>query len=62
MCSHVCVSLLDFVKNVRLLLAAVSINGLRKEAHFSHSEVYFTVKDLWSPMGVLQRGQKVKLM
>ena len=34
-----------------------------KEDHnFSHSEVYFTVKDLWSPMGVLQRGQKVKLM
>ena len=29
---------------------------------FSHSEVYFTVKDFWSPMGVLQRGQKVKLM
>ena len=32
------------------------------EKPFSHSEVYFTVKDLWSPMGVLQRGQKVKLM
>ena len=32
------------------------------EMNFSHSEVYFTVKDLWSPMGVLQRGQKVKLM
>ena len=34
----------------------------RKDMQFSHSEVYFTVKDLWSPMGVLQRGQKVKLM
>ena len=33
-----------------------------EEIRFSHSEVYFTVKDLWSPMGVLQRGQKVKLM
>ena len=33
-----------------------------KDKEFSHSEVYFTVKDLWSPMGVLQRGQKVKLM
>ena len=32
------------------------------DIYFSHSEVYFTVKDLWSPMGVLQRGQKVKLM
>ena len=32
------------------------------ELYFSHSEVYFTVKDLWSPMGVLQRGQKVKLL
>ena len=32
------------------------------DGYFSHSEVYFTVKDLWSPMGVLQRGQKVKLV
>ena len=29
---------------------------------FSHSEVGFTVKDLSSSMGVLQRGQKVKLV
>ena len=39
-----------------------SRNEVTVDRIFSHSEVYFTVKDLWSPMGVLQRGQKVKLM
>ena len=49
---------------IKIIVMIISNEGMHPKADliFSHSEVYFTVKDLWSPMGVLQRGQKVKLI